>query len=157
MDATRLREEHPRNDICVDIIGCVNLTLTLLAESFTIHRFNAKAKIPLPALRSPFFAITRTDDELSLVLPDSVEIARSGRRARESKGSDSGWACFKVEGPLEFGLVGVLAGIAGALAEAGVPIFALSTFDTDYILVKREQVRAAKEALTSAGYWINAS
>jgi hypothetical protein len=125
----------------------VHLTLTLLAESFTLHRFNAKAKIPLPALRSPLFAITRTDDELSLVLPDSVEI--------ESEKSDSGWACFRVEGPLEFGLVGVLAGIAGALAEAGVPIFALSTFDTDYILVKRQQARAAKEALITAGYNIN--
>ena len=91
----------------------------------------------------------RTEDELSLVLPDSVEI--------ESDRSDPGWACFKVEGPLEFGLVGILAGIASALAEAQIPIFALSTFDTDYILVKREQVEAAKEALTSVGYIINDS
>jgi uncharacterized protein len=57
-----------------------------------------------------------------------------------------------VEGPLEFGLVGILAGISSALAAQKVPIFALSTFDTDYVLVKREQVRAAHEALSSAGY-----
>lgn len=122
----------------------MTLTLTLLAQTFIIHRLQPGAEIPPPALRSPFFAITRTEDELSLVLPDSVNI-QSGR-------SDAGWACFRVEGPLEFNLVGVLAGIAGALAEASISIFALSTFDSDYILVKREQVRAAQDALTSAGY-----
>jgi hypothetical protein len=149
----------------------MTLSLTLLDQTFTIHRLSADAEIPPQALRSPFFAITRTDDELSLVLPASVEIARpdvshrrargttpqacganGGRRARESEKSEAGWACFKVEGPLEFGLVGVLAGITRELAVAGVSIFALSTFDTDYILVKREQVRAAREALVSSGY-----
>jgi hypothetical protein len=122
----------------------MKLSLTLLEGAFVIHRTSPDAEIPTTALNSSFFAITRTEKELSLVLPDSVEI--------ESDKSDAGWTCFKVEGPLEFDLVGVLAGISSVLAEAGVPIFALSTFDTDYILVKREQVKVAKEALTSAGY-----
>jgi hypothetical protein len=122
-------------------------TLTLLEQTFRIHRLAPDAEIPKPALESPFCAITRTDEELSLVLPDSVVI--------ESDTSEAGWACFKVQGPLEFGLVGVLAGISSALAEAGVAIFALSTFDTDYILVKREQARAAREALASAGYRVH--
>jgi hypothetical protein len=121
--------------------------LTLLDQIFTIHRFSPDEQIPLPALQSSFFAITRTQDELSLVLPASVEI--------ESERSEPGWVCFKVEGPLEFGLVGILAGITGALAGAGVPVFALSTFDTDYILVKREQWLAACEALIAAGYGVN--
>jgi hypothetical protein len=82
-------------------------------------------------------------------LPEEIEI--------ESDKSDGGWVCFKVEGPLEFSLVGILAGISLALAEAGVSIFALSTFETDYILVKRNQVEVAKEALTSAGYQIRQS
>jgi hypothetical protein len=125
----------------------MKLSLTLLEGTFTIHRLEPDVELPKPALGSPFFAITRTDVELSLVLPDSVKI--------ESNRSDSGWACFKVEGPLEFELVGVLAGISTALAAAGVPIFALSTFDTDYILVKREQIGVAKEALTSAEYNVN--
>lgn len=124
----------------------MNLNLTLLPETFTIHRLKPDASIPLPALDNPFFAIARTDNELSLVLPASVRI--------ESERSDQGWACFRVEGPLEFSLVGVLAGIAGSLADAGIPIFALSTFETDYILVKREQAQAAKAALSSAGYQI---
>jgi hypothetical protein len=120
--------------------------LTLLNQSFTIHRLSSSADVPAAALISPFFALTRTDDELSIVLPETIEI--------ESNKSDSGWACFKVEGPLEFNQVGILAGISTALANAGVSIFALSTFDTDYILVKREQVQAASDALTSAGYII---
>ena len=124
----------------------MNLTLTLLDGTFVIHRLAPDAQIPADVLSSHFFAVTRTDDELSLMLPDSVKIA--------SDKSDSDWACFKVEGPLEFELVGVLAGISSVLAQAEVSIFALSTFDTDYILVKREQVGAAKEALTSAGYQV---
>ena len=122
----------------------MELSLSLLDQTFSVHRLSPGAEIPPPALRSPFFAITRTDDELSLVLPASVEI--------ESDSFETGWACFKVEGPLEFGLVGVLAGSAGTLAEAGVSIFTLSTFDTDYILVKREQAQVACEALVAAGY-----
>jgi hypothetical protein len=122
------------------------MILTLLAETFTLHRMGPNAEVPASVLHSPFFAITRTDDELSLVLLDWIEI--------ESEKSEKGWACFKVEGPLEFGLVGVLAGISSALAQAGVPIFALSTFDTDYVLVKREQVQVARDALISAGYQV---
>ena len=124
----------------------MNLSLTLLTQTFSLHRLPPDADIPAAALHSPFCAITRTDDELSLILPKSVEI--------QSARSDAGWVCFKVEGPLDFSLTGVLAGISSALAKAKVPIFALSTFDTDYILVKREQVEAAVEALKSAGYHI---
>lgn len=120
------------------------LFLTLLDETFTVHRLTPDAQVPATALASSFFAITQTGEELSLVLPDSVEV--------ESEKSEADWACFKVEGPLEFGLVGILAGISSTLAEAGVSIFAVSTFDTDYILVKRKQLQVTREALTSAGY-----
>jgi hypothetical protein len=125
----------------------MDLSLSLLDETFTIHRLQPNNEVPEEALNSSFFAVMRTFEELSLVLPESVKI--------ESKKSEPDWACFKVDGPLEFELVGILAGISTVLAEAGVSIFALSTFDTDYILVKRKQVEAAKEALTSAGYQIN--
>ena len=122
------------------------LTLSLLDGVFTIHQLSPDAEIPAPALNSSFFAITRTSDELTLVLPETVEI--------QSDRSNSGWACFKVKGPLEFSQVGILAGISTTLANAGVSIFALSTFDTDYILVKREQAQAVSDALKSVGYII---
>jgi hypothetical protein len=122
----------------------MTLTLTLLKENFTLHRLEPDAEFPEIVLHTSFFATTRTEGELSIVVPETIEI--------ESERSESGWACFKVEGPLEFSLTGILAGITNALAEAKIPIFALSTFDTDYILVKRKQVETAKEALKSAGY-----
>lgn len=127
----------------------MKLSLTLLDQIFTVHRLAPDADIPANVLNTPFLGLTRTNDELSLVLPSQVEI--------ESEKSEPGWACFKVEGPLEFELVGVLAGISSTLAEAGIAIFALSTFDTDYILVKREQVETAKDALVGAGYEVKDS
>ena len=127
----------------------MKLSLILLDQTFTLHRLAADSDIPANALNSYFIGMTRTDDELSLVLPSQVEI--------DSDKSEPGWACLKVEGPLDLGLVGVLAGISSALAQAGVAIFALSTFDTDYVLVKREQVEAAKDALVGKGYSVNES
>jgi len=123
-----------------------SLTLTLLESSFTIHRLEPHADVPTVVLESPFFAVTRTDDELSIVVPEAVEI--------QSIQSDSSWACFKVEGPLDFGLLGILDGISAILAEAKISIFAVSTFETDYILVKGEHAEIAVEALTTAGYQI---
>jgi len=123
------------------------LTLTLLNTTFTIFRLPADAKIPESALNSPFFSITRTTDELSLLLPDTVEVRNAVR--------EPGWSCFEVNGPLDFGLVGILAEISTALAKADVPLFALSTFETDYILVKREQAQVASDALTAAGFIID--
>ncbi|MDK1082205.1 MAG: ACT domain-containing protein [Anaerolineae bacterium] len=122
------------------------LTLTLMKGNFVIHRLDPEAELPQAVLNSPFYAATRTQDELSIVLPEAIQI--------DSKTSDSRWACFRVNGPLDFGLVGILAGIAKALAGAKVSIFAVSTFDTDYIFVKRKQAQAAREALLSANYTV---
>jgi len=119
------------------------LTLTLFNTTFTIFRLPADAKIPESALDSPFFSFTRTTDELSLLLPDMVEVQNAVR--------EPGWSCFKVNGPLDFGLVGILAEISTTLAKANIPLFALSTFETDYILVKREQTQVASDALKAAG------
>jgi len=124
-----------------------SLSLTLLNDTYTIHRLSPQVKIPATALDSPFFAITRTDNELSIVVPERVEI--------KSAQSEPGWACFKVDGPLEFSQTGILAGLASTLADARVSIFAVSTFDTDYLFVKREQVEVVKEALKSADYLLS--
>ena len=71
--------------------------LTLSNSTFTIYHLPVDAKIPESALESPFFSVTRTTEELSILLPDSVEIQGTAR--------EPGWACFKVKGPLDFGLV----------------------------------------------------
>ena len=67
---------------------------------------------------------------------------------------ERGWRAICVAGPLDFALVGVLASLSGTLASAGVSIFAISTFDTDYILVKEDMLGAAREALAAAGHQV---
>ncbi|MCG6910877.1 MAG: ACT domain-containing protein [Deltaproteobacteria bacterium] len=120
------------------------IPFTLLKETFNIHRLPPDAAVPKGVLESPFFAVVRTREELSIVVPAAVKLAGTEREA--------GWAGIRVLGPLDFGLTGILAGMAGALAEEGISIFAVSTFDTDYILFKEAVTARAIEALTAAGY-----
>ena len=94
-----------------------------------------------------FCFLGKTDAELSLVC--ETEAVPGNVLVRED-----GWRAFRIEGTLDFSLVGILAKISGILAENGVGIFAVSTYDTDYILVKRENFDRALEALRRAGYEI---
>lgn len=89
-------------------------------------------------------SITRTADELSVVC-DEADVPEGIR-------SERGWRAFRVEGPLDFGLTGVLAALAVPLAEAGVSIFAVSTFDTDWLLVKADRLDQAIYSLREVGH-----
>ena len=91
--------------------------------------------------------ISRTNSELSIVAPSSAPIT--------SPKSDSDWVMFVFEGTLDFSLTGILAGIAQPLAAVGVSIFAISTFDTDYVMVKQNQKGLAEATLIGAGYQFN--
>jgi len=118
--------------------------LELLQGNFAIHRLSPSAEIPVEVFNSEFFNITKTVEELSFVCPSSLEI--------NSEQCDNDWACIKVKGPLDFGLTGILAKLCGVLAEAQISIFAISTYDTDYILVKATKANEAVAALETAGY-----
>ena len=118
--------------------------LSVLDDLFTIHRFPPDAQIPEAVCGSRFYSVSRTDEELSIVSPSSVVLP--------SERSEAGWACLKVLGPLDFSLTGILADISQVLAQAEISIFALSTFDTDYILLKAEKLQSAKTALQKAQY-----
>jgi hypothetical protein len=108
---------------------------------------------PLPAWALPgasaLVSITRTAGELSVVC--AQEAVPDGVR------SERDWRCLMVEGPLDFSLTGVLAALLTPLAEAGVSIFALSTFDTDYLLVRAAQLDTAIAALSAAGHVVAAT
>lgn len=121
-----------------------HLTLKLLDPLFTIHRFPPRAEIPRKLLDEEFVAITRTSEELSIVCTEDVLL--------DSLAVESGWRGFKVEGPLDFSLTGVISGLSRSLAEAGVSLFVISTYDTDYLLVRAAQLNEAEAALVSAGY-----
>lgn len=118
---------------------------SFLPGHFALIRLSPDAAIPAWALASTgFVSITRTTDELSVVC--SSDLVPAGVE------SDAGWCCLKLKGPFAFDQVGVLSSFALPLAESGVAIFAISTFDTDYILLKEQQRATAIEALQSAGH-----
>ena len=127
------------------------LQLKVLPYRYAVCQLAADAPLPVWAFPPDggFASVSRTDDELSVICrQDNVP-----ERVR----AERGWRCFKVEGPLVFDAVGIMAGLTGALAAASVPVFAVSTYDTDYILVKDERLAAAVEALRHRGYRVAAS
>lgn len=117
--------------------------LRALAGSWAVCRLPPTT--PLAAIgEGPFFSVTRTPDELSIVCRED----RAPRAARV----EAGWRLLQVEGPLAFTEVGVLAALAAPLADAGVPIFVVSTWDTDYLLIPRDRWPAAARALEADGF-----
>ena len=105
----------------------MQLKFRRLPATFAVCRLAPDASVPAIAT-SLFTSITRTGEEFSIVCPiDNVP---------ENAKCESPWICFKLEGPFPFSLTGVLASFLDPLARDGVPIFAVSTFDTDYVLVK---------------------
>jgi len=120
--------------------------LTWLSGTFTIHRLAPEVPVPLELLTGEFFSVTKTADELSIVCEQSISMGAPAH--------SEGWRCLKVIGPLDFSLTGILAKLSKVLADAEISIFALSTFDTDYILVKTESADHADMELVKAGYAI---
>ena len=124
------------------------LGFSLLPDQYSLVRFPPDVPVPAWAFSPGGFAsVTRTTDELSVV--SLAALVPAGVR------SDGGWCCFKLKGPFAFDQVGILSSFAVPLAQAGVGIFAISTFDTDYILVKESQRELAIRALVSAGHAIS--
>jgi uncharacterized protein len=123
-------------------------SLIVLNLKLAVCRLEANDTVPGWVFNQPFWSVTRTGEEISLILPDDMVPA--------DWQVERGWRAFKVEGPLDFGLIGILSEISSALARNGISIFALSTYDTDYILLKAEKLDCATAALREAGYIIAA-
>jgi hypothetical protein len=120
------------------------MRLLVLPLPFAVVRLPAEHGVPWWAIPSDsLLSVTRTPDETTVVceehlVPDSVTSERDFR-------------CLRIEGPLPFSAVGVLASLTGPLAAAGIPILALSTYDTDYVLVRSADLQRARTALSTAG------
>ena len=112
------------------------------------------ARVPAWALESAFFCVVRTRDELSVVCREDActEDACTEGRIPDGALAERGWMAQKLEAPFPFSMTGVLASFLQPLAEAQIPIFAISTFDTDYVLIKRENLEQAVAALDTAGH-----
>jgi uncharacterized protein len=123
------------------------LTLILLPDRFAVCRLSGQDPVPAWAWTGSLCSITRSAEELSIVcaqeaVPDAVTAERD-------------WRALKVLGPLDFSLVGILARLTAPLAAAGISLFAISTYDTDYLLVKEERLAEAVAALQQAGFRVD--
>ena len=117
----------------------------MLEGRFAVCRLDPDSSVPEHLPLASLLSITRTPRELSIVC----------RESRSLPGTiETGWRCLFVDGTLSFDQVGILASLAQPLAAAGVSIFVVSTYDTDYLLVKEERLEAALEALGQAGHEI---
>ena len=124
-----------------------NLSLTVLPERLAICHLPPDDYLPTTLGRARFWSVTRTDEGYSIVLPE--ESVPTGWKA------ETGWRGLKVHGPLDLGLTGVLASITTPLAEAKVSIFAISTYDTDYILVKENDLEKTRQVLQASGHTLS--
>ena len=118
------------------------MRLKTMPYDLTVCKLPSAAGIDLSA---DFFFVGKTDEEISLVC--RTEQAPEGTAARED-----GWRAFRIEGMLDFSLTGILSRLSAVLAENGIGIFAVSTYNTDYILVKAESLGKAMNVLREAGY-----
>ncbi|WP_231714129.1 ACT domain-containing protein [Desulfosarcina ovata] len=122
----------------------MTLNLKLLPDHLAVCRLPAKRAVPAWALSGTLHAIVWTTEETSIVC-QAADVPEDVRAER-------GWRALAIDGPLDFALTGILVKIAQPLSDAGIPIFALSTFDTDYVLVKDSNLKRAINALAEAGH-----
>jgi hypothetical protein len=118
--------------------------LQTLPDTFAVAKLAADELAPEWANMGSFSSVTRTGGELSIVCPEA--------NVPLDVPSERGFKCLCVKGPLEFSMVGILASLLDPLAAAGVAVFVISTFDTDYLLVKVEEFERTAHALLAAGH-----
>ena len=120
------------------------MQLKKLPYDLTVCKVASLADVDLD---SEFFFLGKTDEELSLV-------CRTEDTPADTTERDDGWKGFRIEGVLEFSMVGILSKLSGILAENEIGLFAVSTYNTDYILVKEANFAKALEVLAAEGYTI---
>lgn len=128
--------------------GTRQLHLTVLAGEYAVCRLSPEAAtIPTWAFAGHWYSLTRTDDELSVVCPASL--------VPDEVQAERDWCMLRLTGPFPFDMTGILAAVLVPLGAATIPIFALSTFDTDYVLIKTPDLARAVTALRDAGHRVD--
>ena len=120
------------------------MKIRTLPDSYAVVRLHPGAELPDWVDKGPFRCVTRTDNEVSVVCRD--------HDVPEGESVDRGFTVLEVMGPLDFSLTGVIASLVAPLAEAGVPIFLISTFESDYVLVRSSDLGRAADVLEDAGH-----
>ena len=122
------------------------LTLKILPNRMSVCRLDADAPLPDWIDQSGFYSITRTAEELTIVCEETLVVPGIT--------GNSGWRCFKVEGPLDFSETGIIFSLTQPLAQNAISVFVISTFDTDYLMVKEKDLAKAIDVLNAAGHWV---
>jgi hypothetical protein len=120
------------------------MQLRTLPDSYAVVRLQPGSELPEWVDKGPFRSVTRTDHEVSVVCRD--------HDVPEGESVDRGWTVLETMGPLDFSLTGLISSLVEPLAEAEVPIFLISTFETDYVLVRSSDLARAADALEGAGH-----
>jgi hypothetical protein len=120
------------------------LSLKILPDRMAVCRFDPAAALPDWIAEASFCSITRTEAELTIVCPE-IHLA-------PGISSEAGWRCFQVQGPLDFSEIGIIFSLTRPLAANGVSVFVMSTFNTDYLMVKDNALAKAIDALTAEGH-----
>ncbi len=120
------------------------MQLRTLPDSYAVVRLHPGAELPAWVDKGPFRSVTRTEHEVSVVCRD--------HDVPDGESVDRGWTVLEVAGPLDFSLSGVVASLVVPLAEENVPIFVISTFESDYVLVRSTDLGRVADALESAGH-----
>lgn len=120
--------------------------LLVLNQYYSIHKLSPTEPIPEEVLASKNFWISRTDDELSIVAECGINL--------QTEDVNKEWACFKAEGILDLSVVGFLASLTSIMAKEFISIFAVSTYNTDYMFVKKNKLDRAIASLQKNGYTV---
>jgi len=123
------------------------LDLHLLEGPYAVCQLEATAQVPAWAEGEGFLSISRASDELTIVCPQ--------KRVPPGVKAERDWRCFRLLGPFDFALTGILAAVLNPLAQAGVGVFAVSTYNTDYVLIKSERLNQGIMALSQAGHRVH--
>jgi len=138
-----------REAIAKDVMTSNRFPLKLLDGRMAVCRLAPDAPAPAWAEGAPFSCVMRTAQELSIVCAEE--------RVPAGVTAERGWRALQLEGPVPFTTIGVISGLTTPLAAQGIGVFVLSTFDTDYLLVKDANVGRASKALAAAGFPVTAS
>lgn len=122
----------------------MDIKLKLMEGEIAVAKLKAGAPIPGWALSGAWFSVTKTEDELS--------IAAESSRIPPGITSEGGWRTLKICGTLDFAETGIISGISAVLAQSGISVFVISTYNTDYILIKNAGLEDALGALGQSGY-----
>ena len=120
------------------------MQLEILNNKLKVVKLKANEIVPEIVFKQKFYSITKTDEELSIVVEEGINIP--------SESIEYDWRAIKIVGTLDFTLIGILSKISTILAQAGISIFAISTYNTDYILLKADKLLKASEILKQSGY-----